>query len=128
MKKVAVDTNIAIAVLNDNKEIIEFLRAFDQIFIPITVSGELLFGVSNSKNADINLPKFREFISRCLPMYITDEVAECYASIRLSLKNRGKPIPENDIWIAAVCVSSNIPLLTKDKHFDNVEELKVLRV
>ncbi len=64
MKKVAIDTNIAVEVLNNNKETIEFLRGFDQIFVPITVSGELLFGVSNSKNMDTNLPKFRRFIAQ----------------------------------------------------------------
>jgi tRNA(fMet)-specific endonuclease VapC len=50
-------------------------------------------------------------------------VADTYARIRLQLKKRGKPIPENDIWIAATCIVNTIPLYTLDKHFKEVSDL-----
>ena len=51
VKAVALDTNIAIAVLNGQKAVIEKLTAFEMIYLPVTVSGELLFGAKNSKTA-----------------------------------------------------------------------------
>ena len=50
--------------------------------------------------------------------------AAVYARLRLGLKEKGKPIPENDLWIAALCVEHQVPLVTLDGHFDSVEELE----
>lgn len=124
-KKIAIDTNIAIGILNGHENVIVYLSNFDQIFIPVTVNGELLFGAHNSTKTEDNLSKFRQFISQCLPMPVTEAVAESYALIRIGLKKRGTPIPENDIWIAAICMANNIPLLTKDKHFAHIEGLVI---
>lgn len=52
--------------------------------------------------------------------------AEQYAVIKTMLFQKGKPIPENDIWIAATSLQHNIRLLTKDKHFEEVKEINVL--
>ena len=40
--------------------------------------------------------------------------------VRKELKDKGTPIPENDIWIAATCMIYEIPLATNDKHFNNI--------
>lgn len=55
-------------------------------------------------------------------MNINYIVAEKYAEIRENLKRKGKPIPENDIWIAAICSANNISLITNDKHFKNIDK------
>jgi len=55
-------------------------------------------------------------------------VANEYAEIRLSLKQKGKPIPENDIWIAAICMVNDVPLMSHDKHFEHVEKLQLVKV
>jgi tRNA(fMet)-specific endonuclease VapC len=54
------------------------------------------------------------------------KTAEIYARIRLQLKRKGKPIPENDIWIAAICVEHDVPLATSDGHFLEIDALKVV--
>lgn len=51
--------------------------------------------------------------------------ASVYAQIRMQLKQKGKPIPENDLWIAALCVEHGIPLATEDTHFSEVDGLIV---
>ena len=53
--------------------------------------------------------------------------AEVYADVRLRLKQAGKPIPENDVWIASLCVQHGVPLATSDEHFDHVDGLEVVR-
>ena len=42
--------------------------------------------------------------------------------IKASLKSKGKPIPENDIWIAATCHSANLTLITADSDFDYIDD------
>lgn len=124
MKAVAVDTNIAIEILNGNSAIIERLKRYRVVYIPVTVSGELLFGAKKSKRRDANLKVFRDFIGKCETLDINHKVAESYSDIRIDLYKMGKPIPENDLWIAAICVTNNVPLITRDKHFSNIKKLK----
>jgi tRNA(fMet)-specific endonuclease VapC len=52
--------------------------------------------------------------------------AEVYARIRMDLKRKGKPIPENDLWIAALCIERGLPLATSDGHFAAVDELTII--
>ena len=52
--------------------------------------------------------------------------AEHYAEIRLALKQKGRPIPENDMWIAAICRAHEVPLLTFDKHFAEIPDLRLV--
>ena len=123
MKAVAIDTNIAIDVLNGNEIVIEQLKEFEIIYLPETVAGELLFGAKNSKKRTANLGLFREFIGTCEVLDINYLVSEIYSDLRHSLFKGGRPIPENDIWIAAICIANDLPLFTKDKHFEKIEEL-----
>ena len=128
MKAVAIDTNVAIDLLNGKKSIIQRLQKFDIVYLPVTVSGELLFGAKNSQKRTANLEIFRNFIGTCEILDINYLVSEVYSDIRLALYKRGKPIPENDLWIAAICIANDLPLLTKDKHFEEITELKKLSV
>ena len=94
--------------------------------MPVTVCGVLLFGATNSGNSKKNLTKYRGFILSCLILNINSAIAEQYALIRKILKDKGTPIPENDIWIAATCIVYEIPLASNDNHFKNIEGLKLI--
>jgi len=48
--------------------------------------------------------------------------------IKNQLSQKGKPIPENDIWIAAIAKEAGLPLLTKDKHFQEVDGIQVTSI
>ena len=126
VKRIALDTNIAIALLNNDKKVIEQLKKFDSVCLPITVCGELIFGAKNSGLSEKNEKKYLAFIESCEPLDINMLVAEKYADVRLKLKKAGKPIPENDIWIAATCLVINIAIFTLDKHFKYVTDATIL--
>jgi len=126
-KKIALDTNIVIDVLNNKTTIIEALKNYPEIYWPITVCGELLFGAKNSARRKENEPRFRQFIQACLVLNINELVAEKYAEIRKILKDKGHPLPENDLWIAATCLVNNLPLATHDRHFEVIKELKLVK-
>jgi len=102
------------------------VQPYGNFYLPATVCGELLFGALNSVKKNSNLKKVNKLIQSCKILHTNMLIAESYAKIRLNLKQLGKPIPENDIWIAAICRVNKIPLLTKDKHFSFVEALKLV--
>jgi len=125
---IALDTNVVIDVLNGKMEIIQFLRSYKKIYLPITVCGELLFGAKNSAQREANEKKFRQFLQSCCILNINELVADEYATVRKYLKDRGTPLPENDIWIAATCLVNALPLATYDKHFERIEGLQLIRI
>lgn len=122
---VAIDTNVAIAHLN-NKLTLPMASSGEQFVLPAVVVGELLFGAQNSGRSAANLALYRSFIYD-LDLLVADALAaEYYAEIRLALKKKGRPIPENDMWIAAICRAHNVPLFTLDQHFSQIFGLQLL--
>src|SRR5687768_2941793 len=101
--RVALDTNVAVAILNGSPHAIARYDAEGPFSLSTTVVGELLFGALNSGLAAANILRYEEFISRAVLAEADFEVARKYASVRLALKRSGRPIPENDLWIAAAC-------------------------
>ncbi|MCC7126493.1 MAG: type II toxin-antitoxin system VapC family toxin [Acidobacteria bacterium] len=120
---VALDTSIAIDVLADDAH--EVLSAgITEYLLPAPVVGELRYGALNSQKVDENLARVEGLITRCRVLDITATTADVYARLRLSLKRKGKPIPENDLWIAALCLEHDVKLADSDGHFDAVDGLK----
>ena len=120
---VALDTSAAIAVLAGQASSL-LSQSVQEFALPVPVIGELRYGALNSRRSAENLAEVERLVSRCRILDITAATADVYARLRLGLKDKGKPIPENDLWIAAVCVEHQVPLVTLDAHFDAVEELK----
>jgi tRNA(fMet)-specific endonuclease VapC len=128
MNAIALDTNIAIDILNGQKQTIALIEGNEIICLPVTVCGELLFGARNSSKQEQNERNYQSFIRKCVILDINFLVADEYSTIRLELKQKGKPIPENDIWIAAVCIVNDIQLVSHDKHFENIDRLRFLKI
>lgn len=125
-EKIALDTNVVIDIFNNKHTVVALLNNYQTIYLPVTVCGELLFGAKNSARSQENEQKCHDFISNCNVLNINELIAEAYATTRKVLKNKGRPIPENDIWIAATCVVNNIPLATFDSDFDAIDELIII--
>jgi len=87
--------------------------------------GELLFGFRNGSRFEQNLRDLQAFLDdpnvRLVP--VTWSTADHFSRISLALKKRGRPIPTNDIWIAAHAMQTGALLITSDPHFDEVEGL-----
>jgi tRNA(fMet)-specific endonuclease VapC len=55
-----------------------------------------------------------------------DEItAKFYRTIKDGLRQKGRPIPENDIWIAAIALQNNTTLVTRDAHFHGIDHLTI---
>jgi len=96
------------------------------IVLPSIVVGELLFGAANSGRPEANLVAYKQEIDHFKVLPLDKAAAEHYAEIRLYLKQRGRPIPENDVWIAAICRANEVPLFTLDRHFSEVPNMQLM--
>jgi tRNA(fMet)-specific endonuclease VapC len=125
--EIALDTSVAVRFLNGDAAITSRVLAVLEIVLPIVVVGELLFGAENSTRPLQNLPRYLEFISVCVVTPLGRETATTYAQTRLALKRKGRPIPMNDVWIAAQCLEHGWVLVTGDTDFDYVDGLALER-
>ncbi len=82
--------------------------------------GELFYGAEQSTRKAENVKKIEEFAVASLVLECNSDTARLYGKIKSQLKARGTPIPENDIWIAALAEQHQLTLITRDKHFNNV--------
>ena len=122
----AVDTNVVIAYREGIIAVCTRMEKADTLFLPVVVLGELLYGAVNSVQPQKNEQAVHQFLAQSIPLPIDESIAIRYATVRLELKKIGRPIPENDLWIATTCLELEIPLLTGDKHFDYVQGLQVI--
>lgn len=127
-ERISLDTNIVIRLFKNDPKITKALVTVSTFCLPIPVIAELLFTAKNSSRQKENLKVYNEFIDVCNVLNITRKTADHYSSIRLELKQKGRPIPENDLWIASICREQNLPLITGDAHFDNINDLKVIKL
>ena len=123
--RVALDSNGYVDAVAGVSTLVRLLDAADEVCIPAPVVGEILFGALNSSRPADNLKTAREFIEHCLVLPIGEDTAQRYADVRFALKQAGRPLPENDIWIAAAYLEHRLPLLTRDAHFGAVAGLDV---
>ncbi len=125
--EIALDSSVAVRFLNGDTAIVSRVLALPEVVLPIVVVGELLFGAENSTRPLQNLPRYLEFIEACVVLPLGRETAAVYARTRLALKRKGRPIPMNDVWIAAQCLKQGWILVTDDTDFDYVDGLMLER-
>jgi len=122
--RIILDTNVISDILEGKTEIITQLKEY-RFCVPVIVCGELLFGANNSTRIVQNTTNIIDFINTTEVLNVTYKVSEKYGQVRNQLKKIGRPIPENDIWIAAICLAYELPLATLDGHFKYVEGIEL---
>ena len=128
MKSVLIDTNIYTHAFKGDPETVVVLQQAKEIAICSISIGELLSGFKAGRREKKNREELAEFLDspRVRFYSVNEDTAEFYASILHNLRRKGKPIPTNDIWIAAVAFQYGIPLFTKDRHFEQIPGLILL--
>ncbi|SRR5690606_29566530 len=117
------DTNVVIEVFSGNKQIADKISTLDEFFISATVLGELYVGVNRVVNKTKHGKRLVDFLGLCEIILVDTGTSEKFGEISAALYEKGKPIPSNDIWIAATAMQHNLILVTMDKHFSEVEGL-----
>ncbi len=119
------DTNIIVDIFRNKGNAPKKILSYTEIYLPITVCGELLYGAAISAKPVAMKKQVMDFINDNKVILPSFEVAEHYAEIRKGLKIKGRPIPENDIWIAAMATYNSNTLITRDQHFSEIDGLDV---
>ena len=124
--KLVVDTNIYCDFAEGVWQTVDIIASVgQQLYIPAIVIGELSYGFMKGSRRITNEQKLDEVI-QLLEIQIIDvtrSVASKYGLIYLSLVQKGKKIPLNDVWIAACCMEVGGTLLTRDHHFNHVDQI-----
>jgi tRNA(fMet)-specific endonuclease VapC len=118
------DTNALTAAAGDDPGVVALLARAEQMVLPVIVLGEYRHGIAQSRHRASYESWMAELLPDCVVLDIQEPTTHYYAEISLELKRKGKPIPTNDIWIAALCRQHSLPLLSRDRHFDLVAGTK----
>ena len=119
------DTNIIIALFAQEAAVLQQLSQALEVFIPGIVLGELYYGAEKSANAAANIQRVSELAGRSTILACDAETAQHYGQIKNRLRAKGRPLPENDIWIAALALQHGLVLVTRDAHFNEIASLTV---
>jgi tRNA(fMet)-specific endonuclease VapC len=122
-----VDTNIVIAFLEGDASVQQNFAEAEVIYVPSIVIGELYYGAYRSARVEANRTRIDEFVSRYSVLACDAVTAVVYGQIKNFLRQKGRPIPENDIWIAAVAQPYQLTLVSRDEHFREVDGLSLER-
>ncbi len=117
------DTNIVIALFEDDPSVRQHLAARPQVAISVTVLGELYFGAFKSRDLAKNLRRINDLLPQTALWECDAETAFEYGSIKNELRLKGRPIPDNDIWVAAMARQYGMTLVSRDSHFAEVDRL-----
>lgn len=119
-----IDTNALSAWADGLESVRPALESAASLIVPVIVLGEFRFGIRQSRYQK----SYESWLARRIPLAmvvgIEPNLAGIYADLRLVLKAQGTPFPQNDVWIAALVLRLNEPLLSNDHHFDHIPGLK----
>ena len=119
-----VDTNALSAAADADPAVLALLARAEQMAIPVIVLGEYRYGIAQSRKRASYESWLTGLLRDCLVLDVNEPTTQHYAQIVLELKRLGKPMPTNDLWIAALCRQHSLPLLSRDRHFDLVAGTK----
>jgi tRNA(fMet)-specific endonuclease VapC len=120
------DTNGLSAIADGDPKVKALLQRANKVAVPVIVLGEYRYGIRQSRYRARYEEWLAEMIANCRVLAVDEETATEYAEVRSELKRRGRPIPGNDVWIAALARQHALPILSRDEHFDLVPKLKRL--
>ncbi len=118
------DTNALSAIADGDPGAISVFRQAETIELPVIILGEYRFGIAHSRRRGEYETWLEKLIAATRVLPIDDATSTHYARGRAELKKAGRPIPSNDLWIAALARQHHLPLMSRDRHFDAVPNLQ----
>ncbi len=123
--RVALDTNRLTDLLQGDAVLAERLGACDEVWVPLVVLAEIKAGFYGGAQRHRNEILLQQLLAKTTVGVLlpSRETAEHYARLFVQLKRAGTPIPDNDLWIAALVLEHDLLLITRDQHFERVPQL-----
>ncbi|MGH8694262.1 MAG: type II toxin-antitoxin system VapC family toxin [Burkholderiales bacterium] len=111
------DTNIVIAIFAAEPAVLQRVATVDEVFVPAIALGELYYGARKSARSEANINRIDEFAAAMAILGCDGATARHYGWIKDELRAKGRPILENDIWIAGVAAQHRLTVVSRDEHF-----------
>jgi predicted nucleic acid-binding protein len=126
--RLLIDTNVYTAFKNNHASVVSIMQRADRILMNATVLGELLSGFKLGAREDRNQAELERFLDAPRVRFVPVDEASAgfYAEVYKGLRQKGRPIPTNDIWIAASAFQHGASVCTLDAHFRTIDGLLVV--
>jgi len=121
---VILDTNALSAFFEGDSSLEKALSRTQHLFLPVIVLGEYRFGLLRSKKRRLIEAALSKLERAATVLSVEPETVSPYAEIRDRLKTVGNPIPSNDVWIAALAMQHQLPIVSRDAHFDAIPRIR----
>jgi tRNA(fMet)-specific endonuclease VapC len=123
--KIMLDTNAYVGFKRNRIELVDIIVSSERVLISAVVLGELMFGFRSGSRFKENLAELDNFMKHEAVelVQIGAITADRYSRIAAQLRQKGTPIPTNDIWIAAQTMEHGAELITSDQHFEKISGL-----
>ena len=118
------DTNAVSALFIGDLALERILSGEPRHQLPVIVIGEYRYGLLRSRHRRHLEGLLETLIRESIILPVDKATAETYSQVRDELRQAGKPIPENDLWIAALARQHHQPIVSRDGHFDDVPDLR----
>ena len=130
MSRYCLDTSAYSQFKRGHKQVVELIDQAEWIGLPAIALGELRVGFLLGRRRDANEAELREFVANpaVRTLDVDAEVGRHYAEIVVDLRRAGRPIPTNDVWIAATAARHGATILSADVHFEAVTRVGSLIV
>ena len=124
--RVVLDTNRLVDLFQGDRPLAELLATCDEVWIPLIVLGEFQAGILGGSRGQHNVALLHTLLAKPTAGLLvpTRETADHYARLFVQLRRAGTPIPDNDLWIAALVLQHDLTLITRDKHFESIPQLR----
>ncbi len=128
--RILLDSNAYSEFMRGNHGVRALVADAEDVLLSAVVVGEQLFGFMQGRRFEQNLAELRSFLARPYVTFVPvgPVTADRYARIMASLKAKGRPIPTNDVWIAAHAMETGADLVSADRHFEHVDGIAWVRV
>lgn len=123
--RVALDTNRITDLFRGDLELAEQLGTAEEVWIPLFVLGEIKAGFQGGTQQRRNESLLNRLLAKPTVAVLlpSRETAEHYARIFVQLKRADTPVPDNDLWIAALVLEHDLVLITRDRHFERISQI-----
>ncbi|MBI2821963.1 MAG: type II toxin-antitoxin system VapC family toxin [Acidobacteria bacterium] len=123
--RILLDTNAYAALMRGHEGIASRVRRAEQVVLSAIVVGELMFGFRSGARCKKNIEEMEAFLDNPYVVFasVSLTTADRFGRIAASLRRKGRPIPTNDIWIAAHALETGADMISFDRHFDAIEGL-----
>jgi tRNA(fMet)-specific endonuclease VapC len=119
------DTSILIALFADEMAVKGKLAQASEVFISSIAVGELYYGAWKSQRPQESIAQVDELVAESVILGCDAGAARWYGEVKNALRLTGRPIPENDLWIAAIALEHDVVVATQDAHFREIDNLNV---